>query len=146
VYSYICAPGYSVQFSVPGNNGTITNTSDDNFKVKNLQVNAASIPLFGGFTGKFQWKVLKTGIEKASGYNDINAITGNIEEGTMKSTQTDTPQTTEDAIITCLFYDAGNGVAGLPNQDQCTITVTPITNRSWVSGTFPYTCVERPLL
>jgi hypothetical protein len=97
-------------------------------------VNAASIPLFGGFTGKFQWKVLKTGVEKASGYNDINAVTGNIEEGTMKSTQTDTPQTTEDAIITCLFYDAGNGVAGLPNQDQCTITVTPTTNKSWVSG------------
>lgn len=125
-YSYICVPGYSVQFSVPGDNGTITNTSDDNFTMKNLEVDLNSIPLLAGFTGRFQWRVLKMGIEQASGYTDMNAMTGNVEGGAMISTPRCTPIITEDAIIICLF------TTGLPSRDQCTIIIAPTANKTWM--------------
>ena len=132
MYSYICVPGYSVEFSVPGENGTITNTADDNFSVKRLKIDSANTSLLTALTARFQWRVLEMGFERAGGYNDINAVTGNVEGGTMLSIQDCLPTTTEDAIITCLFYDAGDGTAGLSNQDQCTITITPTANETWM--------------
>ena len=132
VYSYICAAGYSVQFSVPGENGVINNTCNDNFAVTNLEMDTNNTSLLGGFTGRFQWRVLKMGMEKASGYIDINAVTGNIEGGTLISTQNCMPVILEDGIVTCLFYDADHGYASLPNRHQCSITITPAANKRWM--------------
>lgn len=121
-----------MQFSVPGADGIVTNTSGDNFAAKDLEIDSNNAPFLAGFTGRFQWRVLKMGVEKAMGYNDINAVTGNFEGGATISIPRCTPVIIEDAIITCLFHDAGHGEAGLPSRDQCTISVTPTTNETWM--------------
>ena len=44
---------------------------------------------------------------------------------------------TESVIITYGFYDAGHGEVGLPNRDQCYVTVCSINNRSWMGTIVP---------
>jgi hypothetical protein len=104
---------------------------------KHLEIESNSAPVFAGFTGRFQWRVLKLGVEKATGYNDISAVTGNIEGGTMVSISQCTSILTEDAIITYIFYDAGHGEADLPSRDQCAISVTPTSNKTWMQSLTP---------
>jgi hypothetical protein len=40
-------------------------------------------------------------------------------------------------IITYGFYDAGHGEAGLPNRDQCYITVCSTANKNWMGTVAP---------
>lgn len=47
------------------------------------------------------------------------------------------PIVTESVIITYGFYDAGSGEVGLPNHDQCYVTVCSISNRSWMGTVAP---------
>jgi hypothetical protein len=122
VYSYVNVPGFTVEFCVPGPDGSfniITNSSSDNFSVKGLELESHNIPGLRKFVGRFQWRVLRDGVEVASKYNDINTFTGNLEGGQMLSTQHFTPIKLDDGIITYGFYDAGHGEAGLTNRDQC---------------------------
>ena len=44
---------------------------------------------------------------------------------------------TDSVIITYGFYDAGHGEAGLPNHDQCYVTVCSIANKSWMGAVAP---------
>jgi hypothetical protein len=138
VYSYINPDlPYTVEWSVPGPNGTITNTSKDNFGVRSLEIESANIPGIRNFTGRFKWRALRDGQEVASKYNDINTFTGNLSGGEMFSTQHFMPIQTEDAIITYGFYDAGHGEAGLTNRDQCYITICPASNIQWMGQVAP---------
>ena len=40
-------------------------------------------------------------------------------------------------IITYGFYDAGHGEAGLPNHDQCYVTVCSTDNKTWMGNVVP---------
>lgn len=137
VYSYINPElPYTVEWTVPGPNGTITSTSKDNFGVKALEIDSSNIKGLRNFTGRFQWKVLRDGQEVATKYNDINTFTGNLAGGEMLSTAHFTPIQTDDAIITYGFYDAGHGEAGLTNRDQCYITICSLNNQ-WMGRVAP---------
>jgi hypothetical protein len=138
VYSYINPElPYTVEWTVPGPNGTITNTSRDNFGVKSLEIESSNIEGLRNFTGRFQWRVLREDKEVATKYNDINTFTGNLSGGEMLSTQHFTPIQTEDAIITYGFYDAGHGEAGMTNRDQCYVTICPLSNVQWMGLVAP---------
>lgn len=39
-------------------------------------------------------------------------------------------------VVTVGFYDAGSGVAGLPNSDECFVTVTP-NRANWIGQVAP---------
>jgi hypothetical protein len=131
VYSYIGVPGFTVEFSVPGPDGTITNTSADNFGVKSLEIESHNITGLRNFTGRFQWRVFKDGVEVASKYNDINTFTGNLASGEMLATQHFAPIKIDNVIISYGFYDAGHGEAGLTNRDQCYVTISS-DKSSWM--------------
>jgi hypothetical protein len=123
VYSYISAENVEIEFSVPKNQ--ITNTSSDNFAVKDLEVDSANIPGLNKFIGRFQWRVLENGTEVATAFNDINSFSGKLEGGTMTATAGDVSILKDNLIISYGFYDAGHGVAGLTNKDQFWIAVSP---------------------
>ena len=44
---------------------------------------------------------------------------------------------TESVIITYGFYDAGHGEVGLPNHDQCYVTVCSTDNKFWMGSIVP---------
>lgn len=136
VYSYISpflpSGQYAVEFSVPGPDGIVLNGSNDNFTVKSLEMESKHIHGLANFTGKFQWRVLKDGVEVASASNMINSFTGDLEGGGMISTQHFSPFVLDDVIITYGFYDAGHGEAGLTNRDQCYVTICSSSNQNWM--------------
>lgn len=117
VYSYISVADVAIEFTVP--NQRVVNTSADNFSCRDLEVDSKNIPGETVFTGKFQWRVLRDGVELASEYNNINSLSGRMEGGTMTKTEAALSILKEDLIITYGFYDSGAGVAGLPNKEQC---------------------------
>lgn len=141
VYSYISPhlpPNqYAVEFTVPGPQGTILNGVGDNFIVKSLEMESKHIHGLTNYTGKFEWRVLKEGVEVASAYNMINSFTGDLEGGAMISTQHFSPFVLNDAIITYGFYDAGHGDVGLTNRDQCYVTICPRANQNWMGALAP---------
>ena len=58
-------------------------------------------------------------------------MTGNLEGGTMNIMSQQTSIINGDVIVCYSFYDAGSGVAGLPNAHQCNVTVTT-NNSNWM--------------
>lgn len=138
-YSYVSpylAESYEVQFSVPGDG--FTNSTPDNFSKKHLEVESSRIPGKLNFVGQFKWLASRDGQEVASGFNNINTLTGNLAPGgTMLATQHFTPFITDDAIITYGFYDAGHGQAGLTDHDQCYVYISPLANQSWMGQVAP---------
>ncbi|KAF9203664.1 hypothetical protein BGZ49_006182 [Haplosporangium sp. Z 27] len=134
IYSYISVEGYVVEFYVPGTK--LVHTQDDNFTTKDLEIDSS-------FThgllqvGRFEWRVLKNGELIASAHNDISAVTGCVESGTMMATVDFLPIVTEDAIITYGFYIAGSGVAGLTNRHQSYVVISARTNANWMGTVAP---------
>lgn len=141
IYSYISpslsSDQYAVEFTIPGPDGTILNGIDDNFTVKSLEMESKHLHGMMNFTGKFQWRVLRNGVEVASAWNNINTFTGDLEGGNMISTQHLAPFVLEDAIITYGFYDAGHGDAGLTNRHQCYVTICSKANANWMGMLAP---------
>ena len=141
VYSYVSPKlprgKYTVEFTVPGENGTVINHAKDNFTVKAMEMESHNIPGMRNFVGKFQWRVLRDGEEVASAFNKINTLTGSLAGGDMLSTQHFTPFTETDVIITYGFYDAGHGDSGLTDRDQCYVTICPRTNADWMGELAP---------
>ncbi|KAF9215391.1 hypothetical protein BGZ59_001512 [Podila verticillata] len=135
VYSYISVPGYQVEFTVPS--GTILNTSDDNFIAKALEIDSSDVQGLLHFTGRFEYRVLHGDTVVHSAYNDINSLTGKVEDGTMTSTVDFLPIVTEDAIITYGFYMAGAGKVGLTNRHQCYVTISSKDNATWMGAVAP---------
>ncbi|KAG0301974.1 hypothetical protein BGZ98_007890 [Dissophora globulifera] len=135
VFSYISVEGYEIDFSVP--EGNVHNTSADNFTSKNLEIESANIPGKFDFVGRFEWRVLHHGQVVGSAYNDINCLTGKVQDGTMTSTVHFLPLVTSDAIITYGFYAAGHGKFGLPDRHQCYVTICSRSNESWMGTVAP---------
>lgn len=140
VYSYISVPGYEVEFTVPEQR--VLHTEADNFQNHNLEMHSSNIPGSLSFTGRFEWKVLHNGEVVASSYNDINSLTGHLEGGQMRVTADFNPILRDDAIITYGFYNAGPGVAGLTNHDQCYVTICSTANRGWMGSLAPLGSIE----
>ena len=44
---------------------------------------------------------------------------------------------TDTVIITFVFYDAGHGEVGLPDHDQCYVTICSASNRAWMGTVAP---------
>lgn len=81
-------------------------------------------------------RVLRDGATLTTQWVNINTLTGNLEDGTMQ-TMDQTPSIIfNDVIVSYGYYDSGPGVAGLPNSDQCYVTVAP-NNSNWLAIAAP---------
>ncbi|KAF2706475.1 PLC-like phosphodiesterase [Pleomassaria siparia CBS 279.74] len=120
-YSYIAVPGVEIDFSVPKN--SVTKRDLHQFGNDHLEVESNNLGRFK-FTGRFEFKVRRDGRELDTQWVDVNALTGNLENGTMNNLEQTPSVFAEDVIIAYGFYDAGPGHAGLPKQHQCYVTVT----------------------
>jgi hypothetical protein len=114
VYSYISVADIAIEFTAP--KGHIVKTPADNFS---FEVDSKNIPGATVFTGQFKWRVLRSGVEVASAYSNINSLSGRMEGGTMTKTEATLSIIKDDLIISYGFYDAGAGLVGLPNREQC---------------------------
>jgi len=120
-FAYIAVPGIEIEFSVPKT--TITKRDQGQYTRDHLEIDTKHLGTFK-FSGKFTFKVRRDGRELTNQWVDINALTGALENGTMKDMEQTPSILVEDLIIAYGFYDAGPGVAGLPKQHQCYVTVT----------------------
>ncbi|OJJ47346.1 hypothetical protein ASPZODRAFT_65854 [Penicilliopsis zonata CBS 506.65] len=135
VYSYVGVEGYEVGFSVPQTQ--VLHNASHNFTQRHLEVESRHVAGLENFTGRFEWTVFRYGQPVASHYNEVNALTGKIEGGTMIATQDFHPVVTEDAIITYGFYAAGHGEVGLPDRHQCYVTICSRANAAWMGSVAP---------
>lgn len=133
-YSYIAVQGCQIEFSVPGK--TIVRNQFRSFSNDHLEVDKAQIHGTFNFTGAFSFKVTQNGNQVTSESVDINALTGALQAGTMKSMENQTSVVSNNIVVCYGFYDAGSGVAGLPASDQCYVTVTP-NYSGWMSEAAP---------
>jgi hypothetical protein len=133
-YSYIAAPGCEVEFSVPGS--TIIKNQLQVYSKDHVEVDKAHIKGAFHFSGTFSFKVNQNGRQITCQSVDVNALTGSLGASTMTSMSNQTSIIAGDIIICYGFYDAGPGVAGLPDTDQCYVTVSPNYER-WMEGVAP---------
>lgn len=133
-YSYVAVSGCEVELSVPGT--TINRNQLRTFSTDHLEIDKEKLKGVFNFTGTFSFKVTQHGRQIAYGSVDVNTVTGNLEAGTLKTIENQTSVVTNDAIVCYGFYDAGPGVAGLPNSDQFYVTVTP-NYSSWMGEVAP---------
>ncbi|KAF2668748.1 PLC-like phosphodiesterase [Microthyrium microscopicum] len=122
-YSYICAPGCQVEFSIPGH--TITKTNQKEYASDHLELDKKDLKGIFNFSGIFRFRVTQNGQELANKWVQINVLTGNLETGNMKAMEDQIAIVTKDIVITYTFYDAGNGEVGLPKWVQCMVSVSP---------------------
>ncbi|KAF2804681.1 PLC-like phosphodiesterase [Mytilinidion resinicola] len=133
-YAYIGAPGCQVEFSVPKT--TINKHDLNNWTQDHLEVDQKNLGSLFHYTGRFSFRVSRDGRELTNQWVEVNSLTGDLEDGTMKDMQQTPSILTEDVIITYSFYDAGPGVAGLPKQHQCAVSVTP-NHSDWIRDVAP---------
>lgn len=132
-YSYIAVDGVEIEFTVPKN--SITKRDQRQFGCDHLEVESSNLGRFK-FTGRFEFIVRRDGRELAKQWVDVNSMTGGLSDGTMK-TMDETPAIfAEDLIVAYGFYDAGPGLAALPKQHQCYVTVTH-NYQNWMRDTIP---------
>lgn len=132
-FSYIAVPGVELEFTVPKN--SVTKRDQRQSACDHLEVESSNLGHFK-FTGRFEFIVRRDGRELAKQWVDVNSMTGGLGDGTMK-TMDETPSLfTEDIIISYGFYDAGPGLAALPKQHQCYVTITP-NYENWMRDTIP---------
>ncbi|KAL1594515.1 hypothetical protein SLS60_010275 [Paraconiothyrium brasiliense] len=120
-FSYLTVPGTSIEFSVPKN--SITKSSLQQYETTHLEVESSDLPRFK-FTGRFQFTVKRDGRDLNTQWVDINSATGKLGDGTLQTMDQTPSVSVEDLVICYGFYDAGPGVAGLPKQHLCYVTVT----------------------
>lgn len=135
-YTYIAVPGCTIELSVPGQ--TITKTDLHQFWNADLEVDAAKISSLFDKSGRFTFKVLHNGRLVTEQWNEINALTGGIDddESTMASIVKTPSILDRDCIVSYGFYRAGPGHEILPARHQCYITVTP-NYADWVGRVAP---------
>jgi hypothetical protein len=120
-YSYIAVDGVEIEFTVPKQ--SITKRDQQQFACDHLEVESSNLGHFK-LTGRFDFTVRRDGRELTKQWVDVNSMTGSLSDGTMK-TMDQTPSIfAEDVIVAYGFYDAGPGLAALPKQHQCYVTVT----------------------
>lgn len=134
VYAWIAIPDCQIEWSVPKQR--VQHNALNAWSIANLEVDTANIPGHFKVVGRFSWKVVRAGQELASGWVDVNALTGNIGDGTMKTLASTPSIIGDDFVVAYGFYDAGPGKAGLPNRHQCYVTVAP-NNQNWMADAAP---------
>src|ERR1041384_3657203 len=82
-WSYIVVPGCEVEFSVPGQ--SLVKRDLHQFSSDQLEVDKRNLGGAFKFTGRFSFKVSRDGARIVEQWVDINVITGNQEDGTMKT-------------------------------------------------------------
>jgi hypothetical protein len=122
-FSYIGVAGCQIEFSVPGN--IVSKNQLQNFGNDHLEIDKEHIKGPFKFNGTFSFKITQNGNQIAFESIDVNVVTGNLERGNLKSMANQTSVITNEAIVNYGFYDAGTGVAHLPDRDQVWVTVTP---------------------
>lgn len=136
VYTYIAAPGCSIELSVPGE--TVVKNELHQFWSGDLEVDSKNIDSFFNKTGRFTVKVLHNGKPVTEQYMEVNSITGSADEGTMVSIADTHSIVNRDPniIVSFGFYEAGQGHGLLPGRHQCYITVTP-NYSNWLGRVAP---------
>lgn len=132
-YSYIAVDDVEIEYTVPKN--SVTRRDQRQFTCDHLEVESSNLGHFK-FTGRFEFIVRRDGRELVKQWVDVNSMTGGLSDGTMK-TMDETPAIfAEDLIVAYGFYDAGPGLAALPKQHQCYVTVTH-NYENWMRDTIP---------
>lgn len=75
-YTYIAAPGCSIELSVPGQ--TVVKDQLHQFWNGDLEVESSKIDSFFDKTGRFVFKVLHGGRLITEQWVEVNALTGNV--------------------------------------------------------------------
>ncbi|KAJ4318519.1 hypothetical protein N0V94_004374 [Neodidymelliopsis sp. IMI 364377] len=132
-YSYIAVDGVEIEFTVPKN--SITKRDQQQFGRDHVEVESSNLGHFK-FTGRFEFIVRRDGRELFKQWVDVNSMTGGLSDGTMKTMDQTSSSFTEDLIVAYGFYDAGPGLAALPKQHQCYVTVTR-NYENWMRDTIP---------
>ncbi|RAR01800.1 plc-like phosphodiesterase [Stemphylium lycopersici] len=132
-FAYIAADGVEIEFTVPKQN--IKRNEQRQFLADHLEIESSNLPLFK-FIGNFEFIVRRNGRELTKQWVAINSITGKLEEGTMVNMEQTPAIFTDDVVITYGFYDAGPGLAELPKQHQCYVTVTK-NYENWMRDVIP---------
>ncbi|KAF2468544.1 PLC-like phosphodiesterase [Lindgomyces ingoldianus] len=120
-FAYIAVSGIEIEFSVPKQ--SVTKRHPDQFTIDHLEVDSKHLRAFK-FSGRFSFKVRRDGRQLAEQWVDVNSMTGALENGTMNNMDQTPSIFVEDLIVAYGFYDAGPGIAGLPKQHLCYVTVT----------------------
>jgi hypothetical protein len=132
-FAYIAVDGVEVEFTVPKQ--SIRRSFQREFLFDHLEVESSNLPRFK-FTGTFEFIVRRDGRELTKQWVAVNTVTGKIEDGTMVNMEQTPALFPEDVVITYGFYDAGPGLAELPKQHQCYVTVTP-NYANWMRDSIP---------
>jgi hypothetical protein len=132
-FSYLSIPRTSIEFSVPKN--AVTKTDLQQYQTTHLEVESSALPRFK-FTGRFQFTVRRDGRALTTQWVDVNSATGKLGDGTLKNMDETPSVFVEDVVICYGFYDAGPGVAGLPKQHLCYVTVTRNLS-DWMKDALP---------
>lgn len=134
-YTYLTNTSFQMDFSVPKNEQSET---EQNTMIKiNQQVDSGNISGAFNYTGPYTWEALVNGAKVASKTNQISSLTGNLEGGDMTDMM-NMPSIvgnigSQGYAVSFGFYDAGPGVGGLTNQDQCYAYLTD-SYESWMDG------------
>lgn len=142
-YTYIAAPGCSIELSVPGQ--TVVRNELRQFWNGDLEVESSKIRSLLDKSGRFAFKVLHDGKVITEQWIQVNALTGNASGGTMDSiAKTPTILHRDPNVnVSYGFYEAGQGHGLLPDRHQCYITVTPDYS-DWMGQVAPPGKVNRP--
>ncbi|KAF2449378.1 PLC-like phosphodiesterase [Karstenula rhodostoma CBS 690.94] len=132
-FSYLTIPGTSIEFTVPKT--SVTKSDLRQYQTTHLEVESSALPRFK-FTGRFQFTVRRDTRELTTQWVDVNSATGKLGDGTLKTMDQTPAVFVEDVVICYGFYDAGPGVAGLPKQHLCYVTVTR-NLENWMRDVLP---------
>lgn len=132
-YSYISAPDIELEFLVPKK--TVKRTTQNEFATDHLEVESSNLGAFK-FVGKFEFVVRRSGRELTRQWVDVNTMTGKLEKGTMANMDQTPSVFAEDVIVSYGLYDAGPGLAQLPKQHQCYVTVAR-NLENWMRDAIP---------
>jgi hypothetical protein len=120
-YTYTSGPQLSVTITAQQFKGIFG--PSNNFNKQNLQITPTLLPPTA--TGTLGWQAASGGVTLGQGNEQINAVTGQIEGGTM-SVMMNTPSSVgSSGAVSYGFYDAGSGIGTpLTNQDQLYVYAT----------------------
>ncbi|XP_014557185.1 hypothetical protein COCVIDRAFT_97717 [Bipolaris victoriae FI3] len=132
-FAYIAVDGVEIEYTVPKRSARRSEQRE--FLFDHLEIESSNLPRFK-FTGNFEFIVRRDGRELTKQWVAVNSMTGKVEDGTMVNMEQTPALFPEDVVITYGFYDAGPGLAELPKQHQCYVTVTP-NYENWMRDKIP---------
>jgi hypothetical protein len=132
-FTFIAVDGVEVEYCVP--NASIKRSQQNDFTIDHLEVDKKNLGTFN-LSGEFSFTVRRDGRDLTRQSVQVNAVTGKLNDGTMCNMEQTPSIFADDLIISYGFYDAGPGVAGLPKQHQCYVTVTK-NYENWMRDTVP---------